>query len=199
MDNSNFNNEHTAEFNEHKFLASCFGRNDLGESNAEISCSLLTYTGNINDMNDDFNYNEHATYYTKEAEFYLENHGEFVQIDLIFKSNFAPELRLFWSQLENFGKLMDKCVVGDNGIAENLPLVIFNVVPDEYAASHYLAFHNPSLWFLQPVKPEDENCKIIRMFIKPENLEINTVPDDIDLTQLEAESSRIYDAILTEK
>lgn len=183
---------------EEQVILSCFGRNELGDANAEISASLLVYSGDDSEeeRENEFNYKEIASRFTKHGEFYLEAHNGVVQIDIKFRSNMDPEMRLIWKLLEDFGKKMSECIIKD--IENEIPLCSLLVVPDEYSDSYFISLSNPMLWFLQPESPEDEACKIIRIFFDSANVEVKEVPNDIDLIKAQAEASRPYNVIYTE-
>ena len=78
------------------------------------------------------------------------------------------------------------------------PLLTFTVVPDTYADECYLSFLNPTFWTLQPLTPDIEGCSVIRMLVPTENFNIEGMPDEVNIKQLEAEAARTYNTILSE-
>lgn len=193
--NTEKNTEKNTERSDEEVLLACFGRNELGEANSEISATVLMYNGDESEeaKTNELNYTEIASRFTKHGEFYLEAHDGVVQVDIKFRSNMDPEMRLFWKALCDYGKRLNDYVLKNTAI----PLMSMIVSPDEYSSEYYVSLSNPMLWFLQPESPENETCNIIRIFFDSSNVEINKVSADIDLTKAEAEASRIYNVIYT--
>lgn len=200
LNNTNISTEEGSSNNtptEKELIESCFGRNEAGYANSEVSCSLLTYKGTNEEYTKDENYKELSTRFTKQAEFYLEAHFGFVQIDLTFKSALDPELRLFWNQMTLFGTKLASVNNPDNP-EEEKPFMAFNIMPDKYLGKYYLSFVNPIMWVLQPQTVGTDKCNVLRMLVPADNFIINEMREDVDLAKLEAEASRTYATIRKE-
>lgn len=182
-----------------EILLSCFGRNKLGEANVEISSSLLNYTGDDTDeaKSNEFNYEEISTRFSRQGEFLFEARDGLAQVDIKYKSNMDPEFRLLWQQLEDYGKRLSDYNLTDEP-EDGYPLLFYTVVPDEYSDKYYISLTNPFMWVLQPESPDEEKCKILRLFFKSENIDIKEIPEAVDVTQAEAEAARTYNVIYTE-
>lgn len=178
------------------FIAACCGRNESGKSKSGISCSLLTFCGGASDANSPEAYKEISSRFTKEAELKLTRLNEFIQVSLIYRSSFDPELRTFWNQLETYGDALEDF---NKGNTTAFPILAFNVSPEEYADKGFLAFSAPLFWVLQPDYVGEDKCNVIRMLFKEDTFFIEDVPDDIDLTTEEAIAERTYNVIRTEK
>ena len=190
--------EQNNQITETEFLLSCFGRNEEGEANAEVSCTLLEYIGDDDpeSQSEELNYREISTRFSKEGEFSLESHKGIVQVSLAFTSNLNPAFRLFWQQLEDYGKRLNQCEFDPEYNA--VPLLSFVVAPDKYATEYYLSLSNPMLWFMQPANPTDEDCKVIRMFFSSKNITMQEVPEEVDIRAAQASITRPYEVIYTE-
>lgn len=186
------------EITETDFLLSCFGRNDEGEANAEVSCTLLEYIGDDDEesQSEDLNYREISSRFSKEGEFSLEAHKGIIQVSLSFQSNLNPAFRLFWQQLEDYGRRLNMCEFSAEYNA--VPLLSFIVSPDKYATEYFLSLSNPMLWFLQPAEPTDDDCKVIRMFFSSKNVSMQEIPEEIDIQSAQASATRPYEVIYTE-
>lgn len=186
------------------FLQVCEGRCENGDARSEIGISLLLYSGSL-DKNDvdqfanDLNYEEVATRLSKKGDIKFIHNKDNVIVDISFKTNLDPELQLFWRQFQLYeDKLKD--MEHNESIGESIkyPLLTFTVVPDTCADECYLSFLNPTFWTLQPLTPDTEGCSVIRMLVPTENFNIEGMPDEVNIKQLEAEAARTYNTILSE-
>lgn len=182
--------------NEEEILMSCFGRDNFGASNASTQATLLLYKGGDSneDKTNEFNYEEVATRFIENAEFYLESHNGIVQVDFKFISNLDPEMNLLWRMFTDFGKELNKSLLKETS---TIPLLSILVSPTN-DAKHFLTLSNPMLWFLQPESPEESKCNIIRAFYDASDIEIKTVSEDIDEDKIKAEAMRTYDVVYKE-
>lgn len=200
MENTDEYNDTDVEFDEYEFITSCFGRNELGEANVEISCSLLEFKGKSKeDAENDIMYNEISTRLTKNADFHLLTLEQSVRIDLKFRTNVDPELTLFWNCMEQYGERLSRYIMADECSDYSMPLLVFNVVPDAYADQYYMSLNNPVMWMLQPAEPGDSCLRILRLFFPVDNLCIHKLPQEADIATAEAEISRTYNVIMQEK
>lgn len=71
---------------------------------------------------------------------------EFVQIDLIFASPLASDLKIFWNTFERFGRDFNN--LNDETI--NIPFLSLTIIPVEENGKYYITCTNPVLWTLQP-------------------------------------------------
>lgn len=177
---------------ENEFLNACKGRNEEGEGRCGITCSLLLY----DKENENEPYKEISTRSTKEAEFDIVRVGNLIQISLIYKTAYSPDLKLFWSQLQTYGELLESY---NRNEEPRFPICMFNVFPEDYSNISYMSFSGPAFWVLQPQYVGDEKCNVIRMLFEGNTFMLNDVPDDIDITDMEAEANRAYRVIKTEK
>lgn len=191
----------TEEFSPKYFLNTCEGRNANGEARSEIGISLLLYTGSTDEKDEEqfaneLNYREVATRLSKKGEIKFIHAKDNVIVDIIFRTRLEPEFQLFWRQFETYEKYLRE--ISEKEIPE-YPVLNFTVVPDTYADECYLSFMNPNFWTLQPASADSDDCSVIRMLFPAENFHIEEIPEDAKIDKLEAESSRLYNTILTEK
>ena len=71
---------------------------------------------------------------------------EFVQIDLIFASPLASDLKVFWNTFERFGRDFNKV----NDETTNIPFLSLTIIPVEERGKYYITCTNPVIWTLQP-------------------------------------------------
>lgn len=190
-------------FSSEYFLYTCEGRYKNRESRSEIGISLLLYQGDIDGdkemASNDLNYREIATRLSKKGDIRFVKNKDQIIVDIIFNTSFEPELKLFWRQFMQYENLLRDM---NNAEMENkpikYPILAFTVVPDTYADECFLTFLNPTFWVLQPKDAETDECSMIRMLIPADNFNIEGVPEDAKLEDLEAEAARTYNTILTE-
>lgn len=184
---------------EKEIIMSCLGRNKNGEANVSVSSTLLSFNGVEGADYDDPNlYNEISTRYTRSGEFNFEVHNGIAEIELTFVSHLNPELRHIWEQLKEFGDIQTELFFDEQKSLDRINLV-FNFSPDAYAREYIISAVNPFMWVLQPESPEREVNNVLHLYFKLDDIEINEIPNDIDLDQYEAASSRVYEVIYTEK
>ena len=174
------------------FFNACTGRGDDGMAKSMTTASIIAYSGNEGDEENLYNYREVSTRYTKQGSVVIEPHGDFIQVDLVFKTGFDPEMRAMWSLLTEYGKLKTETemIFANGGIPDEQQFLIFYVLPDEYLTECYLTFTNPVFWAMQPEEPGDERANVIRMAVLPEQFSINPVTEDIDSTKAIAQQQR---------
>lgn len=170
-------------------IASCFGRTTEGFPNSTISSSFMTYKGNKENLKDENCYKQISVRHLRNAEFYMEVHGEFIQIDFKFKSAIDPELRALWTQLENYGKCLNDMNDASNP-NEEIPMLVFNIVPNDLADGQYLSFLNPFFWVLQPDKLGSKDFSSIRLFAMAESFVINDIPEEVNVNRITADVER---------
>lgn len=183
------------------FLYSCNGRYSNGQSRSTIGVSLLGYTGdlkeeNVEQLENEFNYREKSTRITKQGEIsFIPTDGNII-VDIKFRTALEPEFQLLWKQLEEYGDMLTNYNYDTNN---EFPILVFNIVSDTYTDEYYMTFANPIFWVLQPPTADTEECSMIRMLVSDDSFNIVEIPEDIDLDKLDAEASRVYNTILTEK
>ncbi len=188
---------------EKEILLSCFGRNENGEPNVNMSSTLLEFVGDINNklnFEDPNSYKELSTRYINTGEFKFEMHNGIAQVDISFLSHLSPELRHTWEQLKEYGKKIDEIYFSENPCLDKINFIL-NISPNLYASQYYICCSNPIMWILQPNSPEEEFNTIIRLFFNSDNIEILEVPEDIlsKANEIAAANSRNYDIVYTQK
>lgn len=174
---------------ERNFLCSLEGRNEKGEPNVAISCSLMMYSGKRDAVDNELNYRPVSTRYITKGDFRLEIHGEFAQVDIKFDNSLEKELGILWRILENYGKTLSDVTLQGNK-EEEIPLLVFNILPLENKEDAYLSFVNPAFWFLQPPMPGENQLSVIRIVAMADNFHINELPKEVDYNAIKAESER---------
>ncbi len=186
------------------FLHTCEGRCENGEARSEIGISLLLYMGDMDSFDkeaasNDLNYREVSTRLSKKGAIRFIQNKDQVIVDITFNTSLEPEFKLFWRQFEQYEEALRNLNKADeDGTPGRYPLLMFTVVPDAYADECYLTFLNPTFWVLQPKDAETEECSMIRMLIPADNFNIEGIPEEVNIKDLEAEAARTYNTILTE-
>lgn len=181
--------------NENEFLRACVGVDEDNRPKSAVSCTILMHDMTV-DMDNPLSYKEIGSRYTNNAIVGFVRCEDFVHVTLQFNSAFDPDLRQLWLQLETYGEVLEEY---NNGREKRLPIISFNIVPEQFAGQAYLNFTTPLYWHLQPKSVGDEKCSVIKMLFKLESFVINDIPEEIDLKDEEAATNRTYRVIRTEK
>lgn len=130
--------------------------------------------------------------YTREAVVDIACLGEFLQVTLIFKSSFHPELRMFWNELETYGQMS----VEDNN---DLPMFKLAVMPEAEYERGYIEFSNPIYFTLMPHEVGNDKCDSIRLLFKQDDVMAWALPEDVTLLEEAAAVDRTYKVLREEK
>lgn len=181
--------------NENEFLRACVGVDEDNSPKSAVSCTLLMHDETA-DPEDILSYKEIGSRYTNNAVINFVRCGNFVHVTLKFNSAFDPDLKHLWQQLETYGEVLEEYNLGRE---KRMPILNFNIVPNQYADKGYLNFISPLYWHLQPKEVGEEKCSVIKILFELDSFTINDMPEGIDLKDEEAATNRIYRVIRTEK
>lgn len=159
-------------------INSMVGRNEEGKPKSAIVLSTA-----IADMETDEVRNEDVmTVHNPIINF--ESRGDYIQIDLIFKSYVDIELRALWAKLEKYGKELSE---KDEASMEE-PIASLTIVPLCYDGEYYATAISPLFWVLQPETPGTQS-NMIRMLFYDDNFTLYEA-DNINIEELKADVDR---------
>lgn len=178
-------------------LKSCIGLNEDGESKCTMISELLSFKGKTKEDFDKEDFYEEISKRTiRKPEYMFYPCGDFVQVVLKFKSALDPELKLLWSQLEEYGRLNVQKEIEENG----MPVFSMNIMPDEYIGKYMITLNGPGFWFLQPEVFGTQILNVLKIVFPIDNVNIVKLEDiDLDKVKAEAEVQRFAHTEFKEK
>lgn len=115
----------------------------------------------------------------------VQPHGEYIQIDFIFKKASDVDIKILWKVFEKYGLLLGTL----NEKSKEIPVNSVVIIPTAFDEQYFLIAENPIFWTLQPTFPGKE-ITMIRTLFEQKNVNICKADFDIDELQ-EAEAKKI--------
>lgn len=160
-----------------EILKSACGKAENSESNSAITINL--YKGDLNSENLEPAY----THTTHNPEVDIKCTGDYVIIDLLFRTEKDSDLQILWTILEKYGAMQSVRYEGEDPYA-----CIITIVPKLYNGQYFINVANPLIWVLQSPKP-GQPANVIRFMSTSDFLEVFET-DDINLAEVDAEIER---------
>lgn len=168
--------------NVNQIIASACGNDSNGLPNSAITLSTQLYNL-VDTTQKPIIEGEHPAH---KPTVYMQNHGEFMQIDLVFPNHMDIDLQVMWRMMEIYGTKLNQI----NDESTHIPMSLLTICPLADQGTYYIVAHNPIFWVLQPVNPGDQ-ATVIRLLYEADTFNVYEAgDDDIRIEEIEADVDR---------